>query len=118
VEKSRTEINSELLRLVRNVAKAQGRPESDIMDDAVASYLDALDYLRELGEASTWPAARAQAELLRSREEDRSRDGFLALLDRMSSRFDLDDPDEAMRIAVEEQHAFRRERAERERAKR
>ncbi len=42
---------------------------------------------------------------------NRPRDGFLALIDRMSSRFDLDDPDEAMRIAVEEQHAFRRKRA-------
>ncbi len=38
-------------------------------------------------------------------------DGFFALLGRMSNRFDLDEGD-AERIAVEEQHAWRRERRE------
>jgi hypothetical protein len=99
VEKPRTEISSELLRAVRQLARRQGRAESEVVDEAVLRYLDFVLY---------WQSGEAEAE------RRASRDDFRALLDRMSSRFDLD-PDEAMRIAVEEQHAFRQERAERER---
>ncbi len=84
METMRTEIGKELLEAVRQLAKAQGRSEREVLDEAVRAYLASL--------------GRGQ------REED-----FPALLDRMSSRFDLDE-DEALELANEELHAFRRER--------
>jgi hypothetical protein len=86
VEKSWTEISTELLEELRRWAEVQGRSEGEVLEEAVRRYL-----------RGPRPAG----------------DQFLALLDRMSSRFGIDDPDEAMRIAVEEQHAVRRERADR-----
>jgi hypothetical protein len=99
MEKSRTEISSELLSAVRQLAKRQGRTESEVVDEAVMRYLDFFLY---------WQSGEAR------RAASAASDDFLALLDRMSSRFDLDEED-ALRIAVEEQKAFRQERAERER---
>ncbi len=84
METVRTEISRELLEAVRQLVRAQGRSEREIMDEAVRDYL---------------------ASLRRGRHEE----DFPALLDRMSSRFDLDE-DEALELANEELHALRRER--------
>lgn len=89
METSRAEISLELLEAVRRVASSQGRSEREILDDAVRGYVAAFR-----------GADPADAE------------DFRALLDRMSSRFGDLDEDEAMRIAMREQRAFRRERAE------
>lgn len=98
------EISGKLLRLIRALAEAQGRDEGEVLEEAV------LRYLRELGTESELGIGREIGELyVVGRTEERPRSQFLSLITRMSSRFDLDE-DEAMRIAVGEQHAFRRER--------
>ncbi len=79
-EKQKTEISAELLEELRRRAREQNRSESELLDEAVRRYLERSDPKR-----------------------------FEELLDRMSSRFGLDE-DEAMRIANEELHAMRRER--------
>lgn len=85
MEQERTEISPELLEAVRGIARDQGRPEREVVDEAVRGYLAALD--------ST------------------SSDNFRALLDRMSGGFDDLSEDEAMELALEEQRTYRRERA-------
>ncbi len=82
-EKQKTEIDAGLLEELRRRAKELGRPEGELLDEAVRRYLERSDPGR-----------------------------FEELLDRMSSRFDLDE-DEAMKIAYEELHAMRREKRER-----
>jgi hypothetical protein len=118
MEKSRTEISREILDLVRQLARAQGRTESEVLDEAAVRYLNFLLYWHIAEESSRerepvfWPdVVRGAGQIMAGGQIPR-RD-FLALLDRMSSRFDLDD-EEALRIAVEEQRAFRQERADRE----
>lgn len=109
------EISPKIANLVRDIASTEGRSEEEILEEAVIRYLDMRRASGTTGdtEVPEWMARSPQDT------EERPRDGFLALIDRMASRFDLDDPDEAMRIAVEEQHAFRRERrAAREEAQR
>ena len=126
MEKSRIEISTELLEAVRQLAASQGRPVEEVLNEAVARYL-AGPVVRRVDEGVDlpgWVAGAGDPEgayrgwtgggFFASgtvHAAERPRDGFLALIDRMASRFDLDDPDEALRIAVEEQHAFRRERA-------
>lgn len=111
----RVEISEELTNLVRDIAEAEGRSVSEVLEEAVVRYLDTGGASR--GErlsdvdVAAWVSDRPEGT------EGRPRDGFLALLDRMASRFDLEEG-EAMRIAVEEQHASRRDRAESERAER
>lgn len=111
----RVEISDELTNLVRDIAAAEGRPVSEVLEEALLLYLEGRRAPGTEGsddvDVAAWVNDRPGSA------EERSRDGFLALLDRMSSRFDLDG-EEAMKIAVEEQRAFRRERSERERAKR
>lgn len=80
VEKQRIEISAELLEELRRGAREQGRPEGELLEEAVRRYLERSDPRR-----------------------------FEELLERMSSRFDLDD-EEAERVAYEELHAWRRER--------
>lgn len=89
METSRAEISVELLEAARRVASSQGRTEREVLDDAVRGYIVAFRGV-----------APGDAE------------DFRSLLDRMSSRFGDLDEDEAMRIAMREQRAFRRERAE------
>ncbi|MDP9409076.1 MAG: hypothetical protein M3Q49_06785 [Actinomycetota bacterium] len=105
------EINPKIANLVRDIASTEGRSEEEVLEEAVARYLGMRRAGRGSGdiEVPEWIASSPE------NTKEYPRDGFLALIDRMSSRFDLDDPDEAMRIAVQEQHAFRRERAERKR---
>lgn len=74
------EIDEKLLAEIRRLAGEQGRSEGELLDEAVRRYLERSNPRR-----------------------------FEELLERMSSRFDLDE-DEAERIAYEELHAMRRER--------
>ena len=97
------EISGRLLRLIRTLAEAQGRGEDEGLEEAV------LRYVRGLGIEDEPGVGRELGEIYVGRTGERPRDQFLSLITRMSSRFDLDE-DEAMRIAVEEQRAFRRER--------
>ena len=85
-EKSRTEISTELLEELRRKAQDAGRPESDLIDEAVRRYLDRPGSLAELFERS---------------ETRRKEQGVEPLSE-----------DEAMKLAVQEQHAWRRERRE------
>ena len=87
------EISPRIANLLRDIARAEGRSEEEVLGDALALYQK-----RE-------PKPRSYEQLAE----------FQAFLNRMSSRFDLEDEDEAMRIAIEEQNAFRRERSESER---
>ncbi len=107
----KVEISARLLQLISNIARQQGRAEEAVLEEAV------LHYLREMGiDAPDVGEAigRIYVEPLEGpfRSPD---DPFLALLSRMRSRLDLDS-DEAMQIAVREQHAARLERDGRTRA--
>lgn len=85
-EKSRTEISTELLEQLRSKAQDAGRPESELIDEAVRRYLDRASSLAELLErGDRWQREHGIEPLS---EED------------------------AMKLAVEEQHAWRRERRE------
>jgi TRAP-type C4-dicarboxylate transport system substrate-binding protein len=75
-----TEIDDRLLEELRKLASEQGRPERELLDEAVMSYLERSDPRR-----------------------------FEELLERMSSRFELSE-EEAEKTAYEELHAMRRER--------
>ena len=88
-------IDEELLEAVRKLAAEQGRDEREVIEEALRRYLDA-------------PPASLVEALRREQEQKRER-GFMALLDRMSSRFDLDE-DEAMELATAEIRAMREER--------
>ncbi len=104
------EISARLLQLINSIARQQGRAEEEVLGEAVVRYLremgveDADNIGREIGEIYVEPPIEGP---FRSRGAP-----FLELLSRMRSRFDLD-PDEAMQIAVREQHAARQERRER-----
>jgi hypothetical protein len=78
------EISAELLGELRRRAREQGRPERELLDEAVKIYLERPGSLAELFEGID----RGQRER-----------GVAPLSE-----------DEAMRLAVEEQHAWRRER--------
>jgi hypothetical protein len=84
-EKQSTQINAELLKELRRRAKEQGRTETDVLEEAVSRYLDPPRYLADLFSRIDRGQAKRGAEPLS--EED------------------------AMRLAVEEQHDWRRERA-------
>lgn len=84
-ERQRTEISAELLESLRRKAEDQGRTEADVLDEAVRRYLERSGSLDEL---------------LKRIEQGRQDRG----VDPLSEG-------EAMRLAVEEQHAWRRERA-------
>ena len=103
------EISARLLQLISNIARQQGRAEEVVLEEAVVRYLREMgindaDIGREIGEIYVEPPLEGP---FRSRGAP-----FLDLLSRMRRRFDLD-PDEAMQIAVREQHAARQERRER-----
>jgi hypothetical protein len=83
-EKQQTEISAELLEELRRRAKDQNRPESELLDEAVRSYLDRPGSLAELFE-----------QIDRGQKER----GVEPLSE-----------EEAMKLAVKEQHDWRRER--------
>jgi hypothetical protein len=74
------EIDEKLLSEIQRLARQQGRPERELLDEAIRRYLERADPRR-----------------------------FEELLTRMSSRSELGE-DEAMELAYEELHAMRRER--------
>jgi hypothetical protein len=110
-DKSIIEINTKLLVELRRLAEEEGRSEAEVLEEAVALYLERI---RGPVEPDSEPRAYG-GELLTPEEPPHN--GFLTLIERMSRRFDVDE-EEAVRIAVEEQHAFRSERADREEAER
>lgn len=115
-ERQRTEINAELLRAVRELAEEQGRPESALLEEAIAAYLSTRHREFSWGAiASGALGADVAGVATEGALTEAHRAPLPDLLRRMSSRFDLDE-DEAMRVAVKEQHAFREERAERRKA--
>lgn len=86
-DKQRTELDASLLRELRRRAGELGRTETEVLEEAVRRYLDRTGSLSELFER----VDRGQSE-----------QGVEPLSE-----------EEALRIAVEEQHAWRRERGER-----
>lgn len=93
--KATIDIDEGLLRGLRRLAEERGREERELLEDAVRSYLQ-----------------HDRSGTVRREIEDKfsdDRDEFAMLLERMSGRFDLDD-ENAIKIAVDEQHAWRRER--------
>ncbi len=87
-EKQKTEIDAGLLEELRRRAEEQGRLESELLEEAVRRYLERSD-------------PRRFEELLERMERGRRERGVEPLFE-----------EEAMRLAVEEQHAWRRERRE------
>lgn len=83
-EKQKTEIDAGLLEELRRRAEEQGRAETEVLEEAVRRYLDAL---REL------------AELFDRADQWQREHGVEPLTD-----------EEAMELANEELHAMRRER--------
>lgn len=83
-EKQKTEIDIELLEELRRRAEDQGRPETEVLEEAVRRYLDAPRTLAELFDrADRWQRERNVEPLTE---------------------------EEAMELANEELHAMRRER--------
>jgi len=78
------EISPELLEELRRRAREQGRPERELLDEAVKSYLERPGSL---------------AELFEEIDQGQRERGVAPLSE-----------DEAMRLAVKEQHAWRCER--------
>lgn len=95
MQRSHLEIDDELLEAVRRRAAEQERDEREVIEDAIRRYLDA--------------PPDSIVESLRREQELRKEHGFMALLDRMNGRFDLDE-DEAMELATAEIRAMREER--------
>ena len=121
-ERQRTEIDAALLAQVRAVADAQGRPESEVLEEAVIGYLSFL-YARSglLGvrpEGDTADIGRPVEETYVGSPSDpstwrpRTSAELFALVDRWQRESGVEplSDGEAMRLAVEEQHAFRSER--------
>src|SRR5215218_281687 len=105
-EKVRTEISGELLEAVRRLAEEQGRSEREVLDEAVRFFLESYAYFSRI--------------TVRRNVEGPSREAMFSwgfnikeLLDqvyawqRERGVEPLSD-EEAMRLAVEEQHASRR----------
>ena len=88
-------IDESLLEAVRKVAAEQGRDEGAVIEEALRRYLD--------------ESAASTIESLNREQERQQKRGFVALLDRMSSRFDLDE-EEAMELANSELRAMHEER--------
>ena len=115
MERSRVEISSELLEVVRILAEKQGRSETEVLQDAGLRYLrqTLLRWLpgdsASIGEAveevyveppGEYPLGSGDLGLLLDRIDRGQRERGVEPLSE----------DEAMRIADEELHAMRRER--------
>ena len=95
MQRTYMEIDDELLEAVRRRAAEQGRAERDVIEEAIRRYLDG--------------PATSPIEALQQEQVHRNTRRFVALLNRMGSRFELDE-DEAMDLANAELHAMREER--------
>jgi hypothetical protein len=85
MERAETRIDRELVERARERARREGREESELIEDALRHYLDRGD--RRPGISESLENARRRREALDIPELSE---------------------EEAMRIAVEEQHAYRR----------
>jgi predicted transcriptional regulator len=85
MKRTETRIDRELVERARERARREGRDESELIEDALRRYLD-----RDLRRASI-------SESLENARKRRETAGIPELSE-----------EEAMRIAVEEQHAYRR----------
>jgi hypothetical protein len=101
----RIEIGGRLVPILLRLAQEQDRTPEEIMQEAL------VRYLHEQGIETGPNIGKPIEEIYAEPPKDAPSNPLPGLLDRMSSRFDLDE-DEAMRIAVEEQHAFRAEHSE------
>lgn len=133
-EKSRTEINAELLEELRRQAEEQGRSATELLNEIVGSYLEAISRFQEQA-ALAQRGFQAQAELAQrlaqlqvdsalkairlqadfagaSRKRPGSLQELFERVDRGQRERGVEplSEDEAMRLAVEEQHAWRQER--------
>ncbi len=103
-EKIRTEISGELLEAVRRLAEEQGRSESEVLDEAVRYFLGSYAYFaristrRDVDVEALLPWGSSIRELLDHVDAWQRERGVEPLSD-----------EDAMRLAVEEQHASRRE---------
>jgi predicted transcriptional regulator len=85
MKRTETRIDRELVERVRERARREGRDESELIEDALRRYLD---------------RDRRRASISKSLENARRR--------REAAGIPELSEEEAMRIAVEEQHAYRR----------
>lgn len=98
-----TEIGADLMEELRRVAEEEGRPEDEVLEDAVRFFLSLRAYFTEGSRTGgSRPEGVPRAIELKGFLED------VAVWQRQRGVEPLSDQ-EAMRLAVEEQHAFRRE---------
>ena len=115
MERSRVQISSELLEVVRILAEKQGRSEAEVLQDAVLRYLRQI-LLMWLPEGSASIGEPVDEVYVEPHGEYPLGSGDLGLLlDRIArgQRERGVEPlseDEAVRLANEELHAMRRER--------
>ena len=85
MERTETKIDRELVERARERARREGRDESELIEDALRRYLDRDDRRPSISESLESARRRREAAGIPELSEE-----------------------EAMRIAVEEQHAYRR----------
>lgn len=85
MERAETRIDRELVERARERARREGREESELIEDALRHYLDRDDRRPSISESLENARRRREALSIPELSEE-----------------------EAMRIAVEEQHAYRR----------
>jgi metal-responsive CopG/Arc/MetJ family transcriptional regulator len=85
MERVKTRIDRELVERARERARREGREESELIEDALRHYLDRDDRRPSISESLENARRRREALSIPELSEE-----------------------EAMRIAVEEQHAYRR----------
>jgi hypothetical protein len=115
MEKERTELNSDLLRAVRNIACEEDRDEREVLEEAVSLFLSLRSQFvsdepsREVRKTYATPSKFRSPGGFRGYFEEAARwqeeNGVEPLSD-----------EEAMKLADEELHAMRRERDERGKA--
>ena len=115
------EINDSLLRMIRKLAEDQARSESEVLEEALSLYMTFLVFRGEVAGLSEKPSPEGDSagigkfvrEVYIAGPEERpnSLKGLFALIDRRQREQGVEplSEDEAMRLAVEEQHALRRE---------
>jgi hypothetical protein len=91
MERAETRIDRGLLERARQRAREEGREESDVIEDALKRYLDREDARRDPEHEETFE------EILNGVADWQREYGVEPLSE-----------EEAMRLAVEEQHAYRR----------
>lgn len=91
MERTETRIDRVLIERARERARREGREESELIEDALRRYLG------EVGEREAGLLRSGISESLDAARDRREREGIPELSE-----------EEAMRLAIEEQHAYRR----------